>query len=406
LLDGGTVISDSKSLDDALNKSMNMRISGYENYRIRDAYSDVLQRLAKMYGYKDIDALVADLENIPSALEQYHRLGGEVEARNAQARMSMTPEERRNSLASETEDVAREDQLFLNGALRASEATAERALTAEEQRSVEQSGQAEKLAEAEREGDLRKVAEAKRKAGVEPYPERGLQEPTEAEVYDRATQEEQHDARQRIIDEFSQESGVGVEHMTVEEVMQSDAYRRANEKTRAKMRKCKGWYDPVTKRVVVVGENHRSLDDVRATVYHEVLGHMNLRDYFKDKEQLKRFLTEIYSHTEADVRQRIAEMAVKNGYDIPLAVEEYMAKLAEKGFDKFTPEEQGLWQHIKRAFERMLNNFFRTLRLPDDVRLGDAELRQMMRTKPKMSIQIRIGPTPVGMSDLIGDSSP
>jgi hypothetical protein len=92
--------------------------------------------------------------------------------------------------------------------------------------------------------------------------------------------------------------------------------------------------------------------------------------------------------------------------DHSLGLEERMVKLVEKGFDKFTPEEQGLWQHIKRAFERMLNNFFRTLHLPDDVRLGDAELRQMMRTKPKMSIQTRIGPTPVGMSDLIGDSSP
>jgi hypothetical protein len=79
--------------------------------------------------------------------------------------------------------------------------------------------------------------------------------------------------------------------------------------------------------------------------------------------------------------------------DHSLGLEERMVKLVEKGFDKFTPEEQGLWQHIKRAFERMLNSFFRTLHLPNDVWLGDAELRQMMRTKPKMSLQVRIGPT-------------
>lgn len=41
----------------------------------------------------------------------------EVEARNVQSRLNMTPEERRNSLASETEDVVREDQIFLNDAL-------------------------------------------------------------------------------------------------------------------------------------------------------------------------------------------------------------------------------------------------------------------------------------------------
>lgn len=42
-------------------------------------------------------------------------LAGEVESRNVQKRLNMTPEERRASLASETEDVAREDQIFLFG---------------------------------------------------------------------------------------------------------------------------------------------------------------------------------------------------------------------------------------------------------------------------------------------------
>ena len=46
---------------------------------------------------------------------EYRKLAGEVEARNVQNRMGMTPEERRASLAAETEDVAREDQVFLRG---------------------------------------------------------------------------------------------------------------------------------------------------------------------------------------------------------------------------------------------------------------------------------------------------
>ena len=45
--------------------------------------------------------------------KNYQALAGEVEARNGQTRMGMADEERRNSLASETEDVAREDQIFL-----------------------------------------------------------------------------------------------------------------------------------------------------------------------------------------------------------------------------------------------------------------------------------------------------
>ena len=48
-----------------------------------------------------------------SRAEAYKRLAGEVESRNVQSRMNMTPEERLNTLLSETEDVAREDQIVL-----------------------------------------------------------------------------------------------------------------------------------------------------------------------------------------------------------------------------------------------------------------------------------------------------
>ena len=45
--------------------------------------------------------------------DRYHRQAGEVEARNVSARLNMSAEERMNTLLSETEDVAREDQIFL-----------------------------------------------------------------------------------------------------------------------------------------------------------------------------------------------------------------------------------------------------------------------------------------------------
>lgn len=50
----------------------------------------------------------------------YRSISGEVEARNVQSRLNMTPEEKRNSLAYETEDVAREDQIFLYDSMVAS----------------------------------------------------------------------------------------------------------------------------------------------------------------------------------------------------------------------------------------------------------------------------------------------
>lgn len=43
----------------------------------------------------------------------YRKLAGEVESRNVEKRLGMTPEERRNTLLAETEDVAREDQIFI-----------------------------------------------------------------------------------------------------------------------------------------------------------------------------------------------------------------------------------------------------------------------------------------------------
>ena len=79
--------------------------------------SSALDAVAEKYGYETIFDLVNDIDKFKSSVQQYRSLSGEVEARNVQSRLNMTEEERRNSLASETEDVAREDQIFLNDAL-------------------------------------------------------------------------------------------------------------------------------------------------------------------------------------------------------------------------------------------------------------------------------------------------
>ncbi|MBR4877723.1 MAG: hypothetical protein IKU14_08440, partial [Rhodocyclaceae bacterium] len=53
------------------------------------------------------------LDEEGDANDRYRRTAGEVEARNTQSRLGMTPEQRRATLAAETEDVAREDQIVL-----------------------------------------------------------------------------------------------------------------------------------------------------------------------------------------------------------------------------------------------------------------------------------------------------
>ena len=57
----------------------------------------------------DISGIEKDVE---TAFEKYQKIAGEVEARNVQKRMKMTPEQRRQTTLQETEDVAREDQVI------------------------------------------------------------------------------------------------------------------------------------------------------------------------------------------------------------------------------------------------------------------------------------------------------
>ncbi|MDR1584004.1 MAG: hypothetical protein LBS55_12260, partial [Prevotellaceae bacterium] len=75
-------------------------------------YGKELNELAQQYGYADEFQMLDNLEN-ESSIIKYHRTAGEVEARNAASRKDMTAEERRAILAEETEDVAREDQIFI-----------------------------------------------------------------------------------------------------------------------------------------------------------------------------------------------------------------------------------------------------------------------------------------------------
>ena len=73
-----------------------------------------IQDIEGFAGGGNLSSLQSD-ENVTAkeAYDYYHKIAGEVEARNVSARINMTPEERRATLLSETEDVAREDQIFL-----------------------------------------------------------------------------------------------------------------------------------------------------------------------------------------------------------------------------------------------------------------------------------------------------
>ena len=84
---------------EAFDKGFNLWTRGYDNEGYEDAYNEY-QRLMGKFGSGEYN-------------NRYDQLAGEVEARNVQKRLHMTAEERRQSLSEETEDVAREDQIFI-----------------------------------------------------------------------------------------------------------------------------------------------------------------------------------------------------------------------------------------------------------------------------------------------------
>lgn len=84
---------------DAFDNGFNLWVRGYDGEGYENAYNEYQYLINKFgLGYSN---------------DRYKELSGEVEARNVSRRMNMTMDERRKSLASETEDVAREDQIFL-----------------------------------------------------------------------------------------------------------------------------------------------------------------------------------------------------------------------------------------------------------------------------------------------------
>jgi hypothetical protein len=93
--------------------SLSEVIGAIENGYITRSEHEELVKIAQSHGYDDVVEYVRSL----SPYSYYRRLAGEVESRNVEERLGMSPEERRNKLAEETEDVSREDQIFLEDAL-------------------------------------------------------------------------------------------------------------------------------------------------------------------------------------------------------------------------------------------------------------------------------------------------
>lgn len=136
--------------------------------------------------------------------------------------------------------------------------------------------------------------------------------------------------------------------------------------------KAKGWYDPKTGRIVVVLPNHASAMDVAQTVLHEAVAHYGLRRLFGD--HFDSFLDTVWLSAEGDVKQRILNLAQRNGWNFRTATEEYLASLAED--TEFDNINASWWNKIKSLFSEMLDKLGLGELLP--MKLSDNELRYIL----------------------------
>lgn len=138
----------------------------------------------------------------------------------------------------------------------------------------------------------------------------------------------------------------------------------------ARKRDSKGWYDTSTGEIVIVSPNSTSVGDAQRTFLHEVVGHHGLRELFGD--DFDTFLDNVYRNANEDIWKNIIDRTKGNPLNLREATEEYLAELAERGFDN--KAERSLWEKIKDAFLDMLRKAGISL----DFKLSDNDLRYIL----------------------------
>lgn len=149
-----------------------------------------------------------------------------------------------------------------------------------------------------------------------------------------------------------------------------DDINDTDENMLARKRDSKGWYDTSTGEIVIVSPNSTSVGDAQRTFLHEVVGHHGLRELFGD--DFDTFLDNVYRNANVDIRKNIIDRTKGNPLNLREATEEYIAELAERGFDN--KAERSLWEKIKDSFLDMLRKAGISL----DFKLSDNDLRYIL----------------------------
>ncbi|WP_301904160.1 LPD38 domain-containing protein [uncultured Duncaniella sp.] len=135
-------------------------------------------------------------------------------------------------------------------------------------------------------------------------------------------------------------------------------------------RKAKGWYDTSTGKITIVLDNHKNVEDIEATMLHEVVAHHGLRELFGEK--FDAFLDAVYENAENSIKEQIDLLATKNGWSRRVATEEYLAALAER--TDFENTMASWWSKLKNLFM----DFLRNCGFQTNIAISDNELRYVL----------------------------
>lgn len=130
--------------------------------------------------------------------------------------------------------------------------------------------------------------------------------------------------------------------------------------------KIKGWYDSKSGEVVVYLPNATSIEDARATILHELVGHKGLRKLFGN-ENFDKAIMDVYKLLPVEVRSEISDIALRdyNG-NITIVTEEYLAKKAESN------ESPTWWEKVTSRFKDLLR------KLGVDITLSDNDVKYLL----------------------------
>lgn len=208
------------------------------------------------------------------------------------------------------------------------------------------------------------------------------------------TMQEDRNMMRRVVQQMGEKL-----HTDINIIEDVNEITHSNAAVQERRRKSKGWYDTKTGQVNIVLANNRDVDDVKASVGHEVIAHKGLRELFGE-ENYDQFLDETYQHLRDDLKKGVdaasgrsfVDDATKNGNRAKsyeqhrrTAVDELFGRMAEKPFEEFSEGERTLWQKTKATVRRLLDKFLGSLKLPKWFELSDNELRYILwRSKERL----------------------